>query len=141
MPDAIKTPEQTFDEFVNGRLAKGEWTHEAHLVTAWVALRDRTAVETLGFLRDAIQEHNCGIGIQNTAAMGYHETLTRYYVTAVAQAIDSGVADLDSLLAEPSCGRTAALDHWTSEVLFSSEARLGWVEPDKAPTPWPIVSD
>lgn len=136
-----KTPEQTFDDFINGRLPKGEWTHEAHLITAWVALRDRTPVETLGFLRDAIQTHNCGIGVQNTDSTGYHETLTRYYVTAVAQAIDDGAEDLEALFLVPSCGRTAALTHWSRELLFSSPARLGWVEPDLAPTPWPIVSD
>lgn len=122
-----------FDDFVNGRLAKDAWTHEAHLITCWVALQDRTPSETLAFLRDAIQTHNCGIGIRNTDTSGYHETLTVYYVTAVAAAAAPTIEDLFEV---PSCGRTAALDHWSRDVLFGTQARLGWVEPDLAALPW-----
>jgi len=132
-PSADPSPEQIFDDFVNGRLAKDAWTHEAHLITCWVALQQRTPAETLAFLREAIQTHNCGIGIRNTDTSGYHETLTVYYVTAVAQAAAS---TLDELFEVPSCGRKAALDHWTREVLFGTEARLTWVEPDIAALPW-----
>jgi len=126
-----------FDAFVNGRLSLEEWTHEAHLITCWVALQDRSPSETLSFLRDAIQTHNCGIAIRNTDTSGYHETLTVYYITAVAQA---AVNTLDELYAEPSCGRKAALNHWSRELLFSKEARLGYVEPDLAELPWTPVS-
>ncbi len=122
-----------FDDFVNGRLAKDAWTHEAHLITCWVALQDRTPGETLAFLREAIQTHNCGIGIRNTDTSGYHETLTVYYVTAVAQAAAPSIEELYDV---PSCDRKAALNHWSREVLFGTEARLGWVEPDIAPLPW-----
>lgn len=127
------TARQMFDDFVNGRLGKDEWTHEAHLITCWVALQDRTPAEALAFLREAIQTHNCGIGIRNTAAGGYHETLTVYYVTAVARA---DAPTLEVLFAEPTCGRKAPLEHWSRELLFSPPARLGWVEPDLAPLPW-----
>lgn len=129
-----QTPEETFDAFVHGRLAENAWTHEAHLITCWVALRDRTPAETLAFLRDAIQAHNCGIGIANTATSGYHETLTVYYVTAVSQA---AAPTVEELFAHPQCSRTAALDYWSKDVLFSSEARLGWVAPNLAELPWP----
>lgn len=138
--ETTRTPEAIFDDFVNGRLGKGEWTHEAHLITAHQALQTRTAEETLDFLRHAIQTHNCGIGIQNTDSSGYHETLTRYYVSAVSEAMASGSTELDDVLAEPTCGRTAPLDYWTRDLLFSVEARLGWVAPDVAETPWPIVA-
>ena len=127
----------TFDAFVNGRLGKDEWTHEAHLITAWVALRDRTPAETLAFLRTAIQTHNCGIGIRNTDVSGYHETMTVYYVTAVANAIADGAAlTLEELSEVPTCSRTAALDYWSKDVLFSTDARLGWVAPDRGELPW-----
>jgi len=122
-----------FDAFVNGRLPKDAWTHEAHLITCWVALQDRTPAQTLAFLREAIQTHNCGIGIRNTEASGYHETLTVYYVTAVAQA---AAPTLEALYAEPTCDRNAALNHWSRELLFSPEARLAYVEPNLAALPW-----
>lgn len=122
-----------FDAFVNGRLPKDAWTHEAHLITCWVALKDRTPAETLAFLRHSIMTHNCGIGIRNTETSGYHESLTVYYVTAVHQA---NAATLEELYEVPSCGRKAPLDYWTREVLFDTEARLGWVAPDVQELPW-----
>jgi len=126
--------DEMFDAFVNGRLAKDEWTHEAHLIACWVALRDRTPSQTLSFLRDAIRSHNCGVGTENSATSGYHETLTVYYVTAVSIA---DADSLDELFETPTCSRTAPLDHWSRDALFSSEARLDWLAPDQAPLPWP----
>lgn len=128
-----RAAQQVFDDFVNGRLAKDAWTHEAHLITCWVALQERTSAETLAYLRDAIQTHNCGIGIRNTETSGYHETLTVYYITAVAAA---AAPTIDELFEVPSCGRIAALDHWSRDVLFSTGARLAWVEPDVTAMPW-----
>jgi len=127
------TPEEMFDRFVDGLLPKDSWTHEAHLITCWVALRDRTPAETLAFLRHSIMTHNCGIGIRNTETGGYHESLTVYYVTAVHHA---DAATLDDLYATPSCGRQAPLNHWTRERLFGTEARLAWVTPDVRELPW-----
>lgn len=144
------TPEETFEAFINGRLPKDAWTHEAHLITAYVSLRDRSPEETLDFLRDAIQTHNCGIGISNTETSGYHETLTRYYVTAVWQALsdsatNAGSAErdvtVDDVFAHRFCDRTAPLTYWSHDLLFSVGARLGWVAPDLGETPWPIFGD
>lgn len=134
------SPNEMFDRFVHGRLRRNEWTHEAHLITCWVALADRSQSEALAFLRHAIQTHNCGIGIENTASSGYHETLTRYYVSAVAQAMAVD-GSLEHVLADPACDRKAALEHWSQDLLFCTEARLGWVEPDLELPPWPIVAD
>ena len=98
-----------------------------------MAIQDRTPAETLAFLRDAIQTHNCGIGIRNAETSGYHETLTVYYVTAVAEAASPTIEELFEI---PSCGRKAALDHWTRQVLLGTAARLSWVEPDIATLSW-----
>ena len=128
----------TYDAFINGRLGIDEWTHEAHLAACLVALETRTPAESIDFLRDAITAHNCGIAIRNTETSGYHETLTVYYVTAVHHAVaDAGASTLDGLLAEPTCGRKAPLNHWSETVLWSPEARLGWIPPDLAALPWP----
>ncbi len=127
----------TFDDFINGRLPLDAWTHEAHLITCWVALQTRTPAEALAFLREAIQTHNCGIGIRNTDTEGYHETLTVYYVTAVAAA---DAPDPDALNEVPTCRRTAPLDFWSRYQLFSIEARRGWLEPDIGPLPWDVTT-
>ncbi len=134
------TPDQArdvFKRFVNGQLAHDEWTHEAHLVTCWVALQDRSPARALSFLRDAIQTHNCGLGIDNTDTSGYHETLTVYFVTAVHQV---QAATPEALFDHPQCNRVAAGIWWSKELLFSPEARKSWVAPDLRPLPWPVDS-
>ena len=132
MPDA--TSLQTFQSFCERTLPKSEWTHEAHLVVCRVALASRTPVETVEFLRDAIRTYNEATGVENTTTSGYHETLTRYYVAAVASL---GPVPLDEVLAAPRCATAAPLGHWNREVLFSPAARADWVDPDLAPLPWP----
>lgn len=135
----LSAHEATFDAFINGRLGKDEWTHEAHLVTCWMTLQTRTPVESIDFLRHAITTHNCGIGIENTAYSGYHETLTVYYVTAVVAAIEAGeVAKPEDLYQHEWTDRAAPGRHWSKDLLFSTDARAGWVEPDLAPLPWPV---
>ena len=136
--EAMASHEATYRAFIDGKLGKDEWTHEAHLITCWMALRTRSAAEALTHLRDSITEHNCGIGIQNTAASGYHETMTVYYVTA----IDALGADSpEALFDEPSVSRDATMNHWTKDRLMSPEARAAWLEPDIAPLPWTPVRD
>ena len=43
---------------------------------------------------------------------------------------------LEELFEVPSCDRQAALGHWSRGVLFGTEARSAWVEPDVAALPW-----
>lgn len=135
---ATRTPTEIFEAFVTGLLTKPEWTHEAHLITCWVALQDRDPIETLGFLRDAITTHNCGIAIRNPETSGYHETLTRYYITAVAEAMKDDPS-LEHVLADAACDRGAWAAYWTRDAMFGVDARLGWLPPDQGDPPWPIV--
>jgi hypothetical protein len=87
----------------------------------------------LEHLRTAIRSYNESVGTANTDTDGYHETITRYYVGAVAAVRDLPLADV---LAHPTCSRTAALDHWSRDLLFSVDARRHWIEPDLHPLPW-----
>lgn len=119
---------EVYDDFINGRLGKDEWTHEAHLITCWMALQTRSVDEAVSHLRESITTHNCGVGTANTAYSGYHETLTVYYVNAVDAV---GAAIPEALFDEPTCSREAPLDHWDKETLFSPEARLNWVAPTR----------
>lgn len=114
-------------------LPKFEWTHEAHLIVCWCVLRDHDVDETVDDLRDAIRSYNKATGGSNTQSSGYHETLTRYYVEAVAQFAGQ---PLSAVLSSPTCTREAPARHWTRELLFTAEARAKWVEPDVAALPW-----
>lgn len=127
---------RTFESFCARTLPTSAWTHEAHLVVCRVALASRTPDETVEFLRGAIRAYNEATGVENTTTSGYHETLTRYYVGAVASL---GTASLDEVLTAPQCTTAAPLGHWSRAVLFSPAARAEWVDPDLAPLPWEIL--
>mgnify|MGYP001816738770 CR=1 FL=1 len=119
--------------FLDRTLAKEEWDHRAHLTVCWVTLDDRTPEAALGELRAAIRAYNEATGVANTATGGYHETITRYFVGAVA---DLRAPTIEHVLADDRCRRTAPFDHWSRELLLSTDARLNWRAPDVAPLPW-----
>lgn len=123
----------TFTSFCDRTLAKSDWTHEAHLRVCWAALATRDPGATVEFLRDAIKSYNEATGVGNTPTSGYHETLTRYYVEAVAS-LDSD--RIDHVIGSPRCSRHAPLRHWSRDALFSPAARARWIEPDASPLPW-----
>lgn len=125
---------RTFDAFRDFTLPKSDWTHEAHLRVCWAALtttRDPSA--TVGLLRQAIREYNTATGVENTATSGYHETLTQYFVGAVASL---GPTSIREVIDAPRCSTHAPLRHWSRTLLFSPMARATWTDPDDAPLPW-----
>ena len=111
-------------------LPKPEWTHEAHVAACWAAVREHGPTDALGLLRDGIRRYNEATGVENTPTSGYHETITRYYVHAVAAIVDR---PFDEVLADGTTGREGPLRHWSPEALFTPEARADWVEPDLRP--------
>ena len=119
--------------FHNRTLPKPEWTHEAHLIVCWYALRDMRVEEAIAYLPMSIRAYNEVTGTPNTDSSGYHETLTRYYVEAVAQLADQ---PLENVYNAGECRREAPLKHWSREALFSAAARREWLDPDLADLPW-----
>lgn len=124
--------------FLDGTLPKAAWTHDAHLrVGVWHLLR-YSPDDALDRLREGIRRYNEATGTVNSAHAGYHETITRFYVGVigrfVAGADRSRPADAlaDDVLAQLG-DRALPLRHWSAERLMSPEARLRWVEPDRAP--------
>ena len=135
------TSHHLFDRFADLSLPATEWDHTAHLTVCRVALDDRPPAAALAFLRDTIRRYNEATGRPDTADAGYHETLTVYYIGAVAAL---GPVPLDAVLTAGSCARTAPLRHWSRGLLFSRPARAGWVDPDLRPIPWdvrPLLSE
>ena len=121
--------------FIARTLPKAEWTHEAHLrVGLWHALR-HPEHETLALLRERISAYNAAMGGENTATAGYHESITRFYVRvfyAFLATVDAGrePAELERGLLASYGDRELPLRYYRRETLFSTAARLGWVEPD-----------
>jgi RimJ/RimL family protein N-acetyltransferase len=119
-------------------LPKPEWTHAGHLaVGLWHVSRYGRA-DALSKLRDGIRRLNESHGVANTPSGGYHETVTRAYAELLAAFAErhaelTPAARFEELLAGPLAGRAALLRFYTRERLESAEARLHWVEPDRAP--------
>jgi hypothetical protein len=109
-------------------LAKSRWTHEAHLLACVSLVRRFGAAQALDVLRQAIPTYNESTGVANTDTDGYHDTLTVYYVWAVAQLLATG-CDTTSVLHDPITDRGAALVWWDKPTLFSPIARRQFVAP------------
>lgn len=131
-PCTPTTADELVASFLAGTLPREAWTHPAHLLVCRHLLETATPDEVLEDLRLRIAAHNERVGLLPQHG-GYHETITRYYVEAVAHVQPRTTADL---LAAPTCQREAPLRHWSPDLLRSPDARRTWVEPDRAPLPW-----
>lgn len=119
-------------------LPKPEWTHEAHLAAcAWLLL-ERPDIAPERDLPDIIRTYNVAVGGVNDDTQGYHETLTQLYIRGVrgyltGRAAEPLVDAVNALLVSPIGPRGWPLRHYSRDLLFSTSARRGWVEPDLAP--------
>ena len=123
--------------FVDCSLPREAWTHDAHLAVAVWHLRRHGAAETLNLVRARIQRFNVAKGGQNTPSSGYHETLTRFYLWAVARSLEGMPPEAD-LIEQVNhvireCDRELPRRYYSEERLMSAEARKGWVPPDRQP--------
>jgi hypothetical protein len=117
-------------------LPRQDWTHEAHLATCLWLLAERPDIDVDRDIGMLIRRYNVSVGGVNDAMQGYHETITRSFVAGVRGYLSrSGGADLlsaaNGLLSAPEGRRDWPLRCYSRERLFSSEARLGFVEPDR----------
>jgi hypothetical protein len=123
-------------------LPKAEWTHAAHLTATLRLVRIRDA----GLEHDLphiIRTYNVAVGGVNDDQSGYHETITQAYLAAIRAFAAALPPDLDDAEAARRLMATALgdkewpLTHWSRERLFTSQARLGWVDPDLRPLDHP----
>jgi hypothetical protein len=124
------------DGLLDGSLPHADWTHAAHVTAAHTLVRRLGPAAALLAVRAAIPRLNDAHGVPNSDDDGYHETLTVFFVAAVADCIARGL-DLDATLAAMT--RELPLAYWSRAVLFSVAARRGYVPPDVARPPFPLV--
>jgi hypothetical protein len=121
--------------FLACALSKSEWTHEAHIsTTSWIIL-ERPDIVPERDLPDLIRRYNESVGGVNSDTEGYHETITQLFIrtlrTALAGSESRGLAErVNAVLLAPEGRRDWPLRFYSAALLFSKEARLGWVEPD-----------
>ena len=123
------------------RLARPEWTHEAHLAACLWLIVERPDAMPERDLPAIIRRFNESVGGVNDETQGYHETITQCFVRGVrlfllrTPATLPLVKKVNGLLREPEGRRDWPLRFFSPERLFSVEARMGWCEPDLAPLP------
>jgi hypothetical protein len=108
------------------------WTHRAHLGVALAYLRDLSFDEALARARHHIPLYNRTCGDPD----GYHDTITMLFMRRVARYLKAhptcSLADAVEELAVE-CDIRWPLRYYSPELLWSAEARAGWVEPDVRP--------
>lgn len=126
--------------FLACALPKSEWTHEAHISTTCWLLLERGDVLPERDLPGLIRRYNESVGGVNSASEGYHETITQLFIRTLRGALAEGEGRVlhervNAILLAPEGRRDWPLRFYSPELLFSKEARLGWVEPDLAAVP------
>lgn len=122
--------------FHDGTLPAAQWTHAAHLRVAWLHLARYELDEAHLRIRVGIIRLNAAHGLVETAERGYHETLTRVWLVLVRAARRRAAsADSTSVPSQPGLERTAPLQYYSRDRLFSVEARARFVSPDLAELP------
>lgn len=129
--------ESFVSQFEACTLPKPRWTHQAHLLVGLWYLSTHTPAEALDIVRQRIRAYNVAVGTANTDNSGYHETLTRLYLNAIAAHLKSHTGEplpqtLALLLKTPLARSDWPLELYSRERLFSAQARREWVEPDLA---------
>jgi hypothetical protein len=109
------------------------WTHRAHLGVALCYLRTHSFEEALARARQYIQLYNHTCGDPN----GYHETITVLFLRRVHRYLQEypGEVSLAAAVEElaAACDMKWPMEYYTSERLWSADAKSGWVEPDRQP--------
>jgi len=116
-------------------LPKPRWTHHAHLLVGLWYLSKHTPAEALNIVRRRISAYNLAVGTENNDSGGYHETLTRLYLDAIAAHLarhrtESMPEALTLLFQTPLARSDWPLRFYSRDRLFSVRARRAWVEPD-----------
>ena len=130
--------ESLVKRFRDASLTREEWSHAAHLrVGAWHV--DHLGADAgLVELREGIRRLNQALGTPNTATRGYHETITRAYVSLIAEFLKdcppntTRTERVELLLGSALSAPTLLERFWSRERLMSPRARVTWIEPDLA---------
>ncbi len=115
-----------------------EWTHQAHLAVGLWHVRRFGEEASKALLRDGISRYNEASGTPNSDTRGYHETVTMYYVWTAARFLETtkvtALLDLVNDFVDSRHGSKAGIFvFWSRDLVLSTQARRGWVEPDLAP--------
>jgi hypothetical protein len=130
--------EESLDRFMaafeDGTWPSADWKHAHHLVmaTCYVMMYGRD--EALRRARGNIAKYNESQGGKNTEDSGYHETLTVFWIDAVADAIPPGKPRVEAVrhvVEALAPQRDLWKKYYSFDVVNSREARAAYIRPDK----------
>jgi hypothetical protein len=121
--------------FEERTLPKSEWTHAAHLVVGLYYCYHHPLGVAKNLMSDGIYWLNDAHGTPNTETSGYHETITVFWLRTVANYVEKtgrehGLAKLANGLIALCADPDLPLKYYSRECLFSTAARMNYVEPD-----------
>lgn len=123
--------------FENATLPYEDWTHEAHLRMAWNYIQEYGKEKATPFIREGIQKFN--EQNKDKVKFGYHETITTFYISVVADAIQNSALDLnfEQFITRNKFlfDKTVISKYYSKDRLYSDEARYQFVTPDLCPLP------
>jgi hypothetical protein len=116
-----------------GQIANEDFRHASHLHVAWVYLNESSSLEqAANKMRNTLQRFAAAAGKPEK----YHETITLFWVRLLSGAYTTGrEGHLEEIVrANPQLlEKNFPLAYYSTERLFSDEARISWVEPDLKP--------
>ncbi|MFZ1699289.1 MAG: hypothetical protein WBO10_17015 [Pyrinomonadaceae bacterium] len=120
--------------FEERTLTKAEWNHAAHLtVGLYYCIRFSFGLAT-NMLRNGIRALNDAHGVPNTKTSGYHETITVFWMITINQFVETctyyNLARLANEIVSTFDDPRLPFDYYSSERLFSPEAREHHIQPD-----------
>jgi hypothetical protein len=120
-------------------LPRADWTHAAHFAATFWLIRHRPELPLDERLPEIIRAYNEATGTPNTNTSGYHETITQASLAAARRFVADQPASrplyeiVDQLMGSVLGDPNWLLAYWSRELLFSSEARRLWTQPDLRP--------
>jgi flavin reductase (DIM6/NTAB) family NADH-FMN oxidoreductase RutF len=129
---------EAFQDFVDAwertSLPRSQWSHAGH-VALGACYAVRYGEGAMAKTRDGIRRFNVATGTANTAMSGYHETLTRFWATVIAQATQEFTDEwLAARHAVERYGEDRDLHRlfYSFDVVRNVVARHTWIAPDLA---------
>jgi hypothetical protein len=125
--------------FQDHSLPGERWTHQAHLIVGTYFAYHFPLEQAIYYLRSGIITYNVATGGKNTHERGYHETITQLWAKLLKAFVRKKCGGLSlaesctAFLNSPYAAQEIMFSFYSKDLLFSTQARALWVEPDLAP--------
>jgi hypothetical protein len=144
-PTSVEALDALVAAFEDSTLPKSRWTHEAHLAVGAHYVFRLGEDAAMDAMRKRVRFYNEAVGTANTATSGYHETLTRMWISTIARLLEhstgtSRLAFMHSAVARLGPRRSLHMLLYDFDVVKDSHARAHWVSPGH-PLPAGIVDE